>query len=160
MRVREIMRSEVEHGTRGMDLASAAMIMWRQDCGIVPILDERERIVGVITDRDICMAVTMGGRPPGAITVDEVMSAAPHTVRPDSDVRSALGVMRDRQIRRLPVTDAEGRLRGMLSLSDVVLHLRTRRGETTAEADATEILRVLHRIVEPRETPAAVVARS
>lgn len=155
MRVREIMCSQVEHGARGMDLASVAMIMWRQDCGIVPILDERKRIIGVITDRDICMAAAIGRRPPDAIMVDEVMSATAHAVRPDTDVRTALAMMRDQQVRRLPVTEADGRLCGMLSLSDVVLHMRRRRGETTADADATEILRVLHRIVQPRESHAA-----
>ncbi len=158
MKVRQIMNSDVEHGTRGMNLAEAAGIMWHRDCGMIPIVDDQRRVLGVITDRDICMAVATRPERAEHITVGQVMDRGVHTVRPDADVRTALELMQRELVRRLPVTDAVGVLRGILSISDVVRNVRTEFRRNDGGLDAPEVLRALQHIVQPREAHAALQA--
>src|SRR5947207_2924632 len=119
MKVQELMTKGVEACSRDSDLAAAAMIMWRMDCGAVPVVNDLQ-VVGMITDRDICVAVATQHRRAEEIRVGEVISGTLHRVRPDDDVRVALATMRSERVRRLPVVDDDGRLEGIVSLSDVV----------------------------------------
>lgn len=122
MKVRELMSSKIESCTPGTDLAAASMIMWRDDCGIVPVVSPgTRRLEGAITDRDICMALATSGRRPGERTVGEVMARKPFTVQPDDDVHTALGTMGRERVRRLPVVDRDGALIGMISINDLIL---------------------------------------
>lgn len=101
------------------DLATAAQVMWDVDCGCVPIVVDGRHIVGMITDRDVCMAALMNGRPLHEVRVEHVMTKNIATCKSTDDVREAQRIMRRRKVRRLPVTDAEGKLVGILSLHDV-----------------------------------------
>ncbi|HEY6867078.1 MAG TPA: CBS domain-containing protein [Candidatus Eisenbacteria bacterium] len=150
------MSKNVEHCTRSSDLAAAAMIMWRNDCGVVPVLDDERRVVGVVTDRDICMAVATRHRRPEDIRVAELATDRLHAVTPDSDLREALELMKARQVRRLPVTDARGALRGMLSLSDIIRTLRPVRRRGAGELSAAEIVETLQAIGRHSEVPEAL----
>ena len=97
-------------------------MMWRKDCGFVPVVDgPGRRVIGTVTDRDICMGLATSGRTPGDRTVREVMSTAAYTVAPDAEIEQALEVMGDHRVRRLPVVDENGSLQGVLSLNDLVL---------------------------------------
>jgi CBS domain-containing protein len=98
----------------------AARLMWNHDCGAVPVLDDDGRAVGMLTDRDICMATLHQDRPASSIAVWEAMSKTLYSCAPTDSVRAAVEVMRKYQIRRLPVLDQERRLVGILSLADVV----------------------------------------
>ena len=109
-------------------LASAAKSMWENDCGILPIIKEG-RVVGVVTDRDICMATAIRNRPESAISVEEVMTRAIFSVMPEDDVHTALQLMQEHKVRRLPVMSAEGELKGMLSMNDVVLKAQETNGK-------------------------------
>jgi CBS-domain-containing membrane protein len=109
-------------------LASAAKSMWENDCGILPIIKEG-RVVGVVTDRDICMATAIRNRPESAISVEEVMTCAIFSVMPEDDVHTALQLMQEHKVRRLPVMNAEGELKGMLSMNDVVLKAQETNGK-------------------------------
>jgi CBS domain-containing protein len=109
-------------------LASAAKSMWENDCGILPIIKEG-RVVGVVTDRDICMATAIRNRPESAISVEEVMTRAIFSVMPEDDVHTALQLMQEHKVRRLPVMNAEGELKGMLSMNDVVLKAQETNGK-------------------------------
>lgn len=122
MKIRNLMTPNVESCGPHTDLSAAAMVMWRQDCGIVPVVNSDRRVVGVITDRDICMAVATRHRPPETVTVGEVISGRLATVRPDDDATLALETMRTERVRRLPVVDTDGRLQGIVSINDLVLH--------------------------------------
>ena len=83
MRVREVMSSRVESCSPDTNLAEAAMIMWRCDCGIVPVVEAgTQRIVGTITDRDVCMALATTGQRPTERTAKEVMARTLTTVDP------------------------------------------------------------------------------
>ena len=152
--VSDLMFADVESCTPASQLTAAAMIMWRRDCGIVPVVDEpSRRTVGVITDRDICMAVATKGRAPSDITVGEVMSHDVFSCRPEDTLVSALDIMRTKKVRRLPVTDGEGRLRGMLSLNDVVTHTRALDAGRDVEPRVADVIQTLRAISEHR--PAA-----
>jgi CBS domain-containing protein len=127
------------------NLNDAAHLMWERDCGFVPVTErESGRLVGVVTDRDLCMAAYTKGRPLHDIPVHEVMSRAIVSVRADEDVARAFDLLRRHQLHRLPVLDAHGELVGVLSLTDLARtaerrrapeseQLRTRVGSTLAE---------------------------
>ena len=119
-------------------LATAAERMWQRDCGIVAVVDEQQRIVGLVTDRDICMAAWTKARPLADILVGSAMSETVHSVRPSDRVRDAAAVMREHQVRRLPVVENGGRLLGMLSLNDLAREASLRSdGVTTEEVAST-----------------------
>jgi len=100
-------------------LDAAAQLMWNCDCGAIPVVDDDSKLVGIVTDRDICMAAWSRGRVLGQISVAEVMSRDVFRCHPDDSVMGAEALMRDSQIRRLPVVDREQRLLGILSLADI-----------------------------------------
>ncbi len=121
MKVNEIMTRNVSTCDLNASLVEAAQAMWQNDCGILPVLKDGKELVGLITDRDICMGMAMKDRVPSGISVEEIMTGAVHSVMFDDDVQQALETMRLHQVRRLPVIDAEGKVTGMLSLNDVTL---------------------------------------
>src|SRR5215468_8957166 len=82
MKVRELMTKGVEACSRDANLSAAAMIMWRMDCGAVPVVNDRH-VVGMITDRDICVAVATKHRRAEDITVGEVINGSLHRVSED-----------------------------------------------------------------------------
>jgi CBS-domain-containing membrane protein len=112
----------------------AAMQMWEGDLGVLPILDGQQ-VVGLITDRDICMATATKHRDPTTIRVDEVMTGQVYGCPPDADIHEALKIMRRRQVRRLPVINPQsGRLAGILSLDEIALHAQpSRKADLRAE---------------------------
>jgi CBS domain-containing protein len=133
MKVRELMTREVETAKAGDDLASAAMVMWRRDCGIVPVVNEDNALLGVLTDRDICIATATRHCRPEELSVGEVMSNRLCVTHSDDDVRSALERMRSERVRRLPVVDGDGHVEGMLSLADIVTRVKASDGQASAK---------------------------
>ena len=128
MVVREIAARDAKSLSPDADLASAAKIMWDCDCGAVPVVNEDRRVIGMVTDRDICIAAATRAAVPSTIQVKDVMSREVASCKADDDVRNALKIMKERRIRRLPVLDSEGRLSGMLSINDLVMRTETRAG--------------------------------
>jgi CBS domain-containing protein len=102
------------------NLGSATEMMWTGNCGFLPVVGNEGKVVGVVTDRDICIALGTRGRPSGEVTVADVMSQKVYSCAPDDDVRMALGTMRDGRLRRLPVISKEG-LVGVISMDDILL---------------------------------------
>lgn len=122
MKVRDLMTSDVKTCRPETNLAEAVKDMWHGDFGVLPVVNDEGRVTGVITDRDICIAVATRGRSADRIAVHEVAQGRAYTCLPDDDATAALETMKVHKIRRLPVVDAEGHVRGMLSLNDVVTH--------------------------------------
>ncbi len=122
MKVREIMTGDVSFCRQTTSLAEAAITMWQRDCGVVPVVDNEKKVVGMITDRDICMALATKNRAAAQITVGEVTSGQVASCEPEDDAETALKTMRKRQLRRLPVIDGDGVLQGVLSISDLLQH--------------------------------------
>ena len=134
MKVKELMTTDVKRCSPETNLAAAARIMWEGDCGAVPVTDERDRVIGVITDRDICIAAATRPRTEGEIPVKEVISRALYTCAPGDDVRAALETMKTRKIRRLPVVDPGGRLIGIVSIHDIAVQSRSRNVDVSSDA--------------------------
>jgi len=119
MKIKDVMTPNVRTCFMSDNLATAAQLMWDHDCGCVPVLSEDARVVGMLTDRDICMAAFFQGVPISGIKVSAVMSRQLFDCTSDDDLSAAERIMRDKKVRRLPVLNKEGRLVGLLSLSDV-----------------------------------------
>ena len=143
MKVRELMSADVKACGEETDLATVAKIMWDGDCGIVPVVNNERQTVGVITDRDICIAAATRSASPGSILARDVMSRVLATCAGDDDAGEALEALKDHRVRRLPVVDDRDRLIGVLSLSDLVARAETRRG---AEVPGEEVLDTLKAI--------------
>lgn len=151
MKVQDVMTSNARSCRPETNLAEAARMMWENDCGILPVVDRNNKVLSAITDRDIAIALGTRNRPASDIVVSEVMTEIVATAAPGDDLRSALRTMRSALVRRLPVTDRDGVLRGMLSINDVVLWAAT--SPTSPSND--EVLGVLKAICQHRRTKAA-----
>ena len=121
MNVRDIMTEPPLTCTEGTSVAVAARLMGEADYGTLPVVDAQGAIVGIVTDRDICLALARTNRNAPNIFVREVMTKRVTSAPADEDVHIALGAMRNARVRRLPVRDDRGRLTGMLSIEDVVV---------------------------------------
>lgn len=157
MKVQDVMTYNVQTCRPETDLADSAMRMWRGDCGILPVLADGQKVVGVITDRDICMAAATKHRDPANIRVGEVISGKVYGCSPDTDIQEALKIMQQKQVRRLPIISAEdGRLAGILSMNDIALKAQdTRQAELSAQ-DVENTLKAIcaHRkVAQERQQP-------
>jgi CBS domain-containing protein len=150
MKVQDIMTTDVETCGPESDLGAAATTMWKRDCGSVPVVDGEGKVVGMITDRDICMAVATRNKLASAIKVGEVISGRVYACSPDDRIEDALETMQSAQLRRLPVVDDDGRLHGILSINDVVLH--SRRGRSKKHVAHRDVMTTLKVLSEHRET--------
>ena len=101
-------------------LRDVARMMVDNDCGQIPVIDESQRPIGVVTDRDICLRVVATGRD-GSATAADAMSAPVRTVQADSSLRDCVTLMENARIRRVPVVDGDGKLTGIVALADIVL---------------------------------------
>ena len=139
MKVKEVMNPDARSIWITESLADAAKLMWQNDCGILPIIKDGRKVVGMITDRDICMGTAMKDTNPSSISVEEVMSGKVYAATPDEDVEQALQTMKEYKVRRLPVVNAEGELTGILSMNDIVLKAKGSNGKAEIKyADVVE----------------------
>jgi len=148
MRVREIM-SQQPHTCRVHDTAKrAAEIMWENDCGVVPVVDDDGRVCGIVTDRDLCMAAYFQGTALADIPVSAAMSREVISCSPDDPIAHAERLMSERQVHRLPVVDDRQSPVGVLSLSDVARRL----GQTGTSRlqEGREFLETVAAICQPR----------
>lgn len=119
VQVSEIMTKDIVACRPEDTLKKAASLMGEQDCGALPVLDGREELIGVLTDRDICLCAADRDEPLANIQVADAISWEPLTCRPDEKIESAERKLSEHQVRRLPVIDESGKLLGMLSLGDI-----------------------------------------
>ena len=117
----------------GEGIARAAELMKRHDVGSVPVVESKQdhKLIGIVTDRDLVVKVLAGGGSVDRAVVRDAMTANPAFCREDEDVQRAVGLMSDRQVRRMPVVDAQGRLVGIIAQADVAT--RVNRDQTTGE---------------------------
>jgi CBS domain-containing protein len=153
MIVSDLMTRRVVTVSAGERASVAGRLMWESDCGAVPVVDDHGRGVGMITDRDICMATVLQDRPPSAIAISQVMSRTLHACAPDDSLSAAEELMRAHQIRRLPVLDGERRPIGILSLADVTRATAVDK-HRKKEVPPDEITATLAEICTPRAKPA------
>jgi CBS domain-containing protein len=160
MKVKEVMTQDAKAIWITESLVEAAKSMWENDCGILPIVKDGRKVVGLITDRDICMATAMKQRNPASISVEEVMSGTVYATAPEEDLEQALKTMREHKIRRLPVLNLEGELEGILSMNDIVLKAREPNGKKKPQVAYADVVKTDKAICEHPlpEAKAAAVA--
>jgi CBS domain-containing protein len=100
-------------------LNEVANLMVEADCGEIPVTDAANRLIGVVTDRDIVCRVVAKGKNPSAVTAAECMSEPVVVVNEDTTLADVMAVMEENQIRRVPVVDAGGCCCGIISQADV-----------------------------------------
>lgn len=134
-------------------LDEAARLMRDHNCGAVPVVDEDERLIGIITDRDITLAALENDSALRDIPVQGAMSPHVIVVHERDDVQEAERQMSRHQVRRVPVVDDEGRVVGMVALADLALHADKRNVRNDLNRDAVGA--VLTAISEPVEQHAS-----
>jgi CBS domain-containing protein len=149
MRVENVMTKEVSFCGPATNAAAAAEIMWTRNCGALPILDDGRRVIGIVTDRDLFIALGTSNRKAADLPVGEIMTQNLSFCGPDDDVRNALKTMGQRQVHRLLVVDRDGALKGILSMDDIVL--RTEVGGVSND----EVVKALRAICEHQVRRAA-----
>lgn len=135
MRVADVMSREVELVSPDATLQEAATLMAEYDVGAV-LIGADGSLEGILTDRDILLRAVVNGLDPTNVKVREVMSSTLFTCTENDTLEDAFREMSERQVRRLPVLDVDGRLAGIVTLSDLVRHGRDPRL-------ASEVLREL-----------------
>lgn len=150
MKVEQLMSRDVKTTTVDTSLAEAARIMWECDCGCVPIVDGERHVVGMVTDRDICMAAYLSGRPIRELPVGASMARNVLTCRAQDSVADARNVMREAQLRRLPVIDQDSRLVGILSINDIAREAERAREERRPNVTFGEVGLTLSAVSQPR----------
>jgi CBS domain-containing protein len=133
MNVQAVMTRNVKFAGINATLADAARVMAQNNVGIVPIVDPEKKVLGMITDRDICLAMATATRLASQISVEKIMSRRVFSCGPDENLDSALRTMQSKKVRRLPVLDGDGRLQGILSMDDVVVHAEIKPGAKMPE---------------------------
>ena len=158
MKVAEVMTKEVQSCTPETNLATAAMQMWDADCGVLPVVDDDGIVIGMITDRDICIAAATNHQDITGIKVGEVTSGEVQSCSPETNVRDALKIFDSAQVRRLAVVDENNRLAGILSLSDIVLRTVGGRDQKSGELSHAEVVSTFKAICSPYTKAAAARA--
>ena len=153
MKVEQLMTKRVVCCTPGDTLNDAARIMWERDCGVVPVVDTdgSQHVVGMLTDRDICMAAYTQGQTLSKIRVRDAMSRAVRSCGPSQDVAEAEHTMREAQLRRLPVLDDADQLLGVISLADIAREAAREARSKRQEVTVAEVGETLAAISLPRE---------
>lgn len=163
MKVEDVMSREVKVCTPTDTLECAAQLMWENDCGSLPVVERDSRVVGMVTDRDICMAAYTQGATLHAMQVASAMSHKVFACRPGYDLLTAQQEMRYHGVHRLPVVSADGKLLGIISLSDIARaaqrdHVKARIADTLATVCAPRSQKPAE--AESRRTQASVFRRS
>ena len=141
-------------------LAVAAGKMWDHDIGFVPIVDDANHVVGVITDRDACMAAYTQGQPLHTIRVDAAMARPAFTASPADRIEDVEVVMRRYRVRRVPVVDGEGCLLGVITINDLAREAAAELNRSQPDVADGELVSTLACICQPRHAPAAPFASS
>lgn len=131
MKIRDVMTKRTVFCQPDTTLSAAAESMWKSGCGFLPVIGEGGNVIGVITDRDISIALGSRSSRPSEVKVQDVMGPKLFTCTAEDSVHTALRTMQVEGLRRLPVIDSEGALVGVISIDDLALQAR----EQTRRAD-------------------------
>lgn len=158
MNVAGVMTKEVRTCRPDDSLASVAKLLWDADCGCAPVVGEGNHLVGMITDRDICMAACLSGCSLGSLVVSGAMSKAVHSCRPDDPLGAAERLMQANRVRRVPVVDAEEHVVGIVSLNDIAREYAREREGGGREVSSEDVADTLAAVCQPRKQGAAMAA--
>lgn len=156
MKVKDVMTRMTYTCTPEQTLNEAARWMWEKDCGSVPVVTHDDQVVGLLTDRDICIAAYTTGASLHEVPVSRAMSKRLVSCSAEQSIDTAIKLMAENKVRRLPVLDADGKLEGILSINDVSLAPQSTSGKQRHSL-REKIAEALARICEHR--PAVIQAQ-
>lgn len=148
MKVKDLMTHPVKTCRTTALLGDAAQVMLDAECGCVPIVDSRGRLAGMLTDRDVCLAVAARRQSPWEIPVRDAMSSNIVSVPIDEHVDAVLVAMKEHRIRRVPIVDEDGHVKGLISIDDAIRNTGLGHGRLAAEA-VVDVLRHICTRIEP-----------
>lgn len=145
MKVSDVMVRDVRTCNPETSLENVAMLMWHNDIGAVPVVDQNGRPIAMITDRDIAMTTALNHKPLWEITpLDAAQNRPLYTCDAQDDIKTALKIMWAQKVRRLPVVNGAGQLQGILSIDDVIaLAERGIRGQGSPELSYDDAMSTL-----------------
>lgn len=151
MKVKDLMTTDVKCCAEYNTLNTAARMMWDYDIGCIPVIDKDGRAIGMLTDRDICMSAYVQGVPLTGALVTSAMSKEVFSCPPEADLAAAERLMREKQIHRLLVTDAEQHPVGLISLNDIACEgAREAEMKKARQVSDAEISALLASVCAPR----------
>ena len=134
MRVNDVMTRNPAVCTASSSAQTAAELMRKHNTGMIPVVEDAygRTLVGVVTDRDLCLAVVAACREPMQVWVRDCMTADPIFCAPADKAETAMAIMQKYQLRRLPVIDEKRAVHGVVSIGDLVRHNAVGNGELFA----------------------------
>ena len=148
LKVNDVMTGTPFYCSPRTNLGSAAELLWNQNCRILPVLDN-QKVVGVVTDRDLFIALGTRNRLPGDIAVGQVSSGKVRLCYADDDIHTALETMARERVRRLPVVNREGVLQGILSMDDIIVRAKPSKLGGPSDLSYDGVMGTLKRIYLP-----------
>jgi CBS domain-containing protein len=158
MRVAEVMTRNVQSCTPETNLAAAAMQMWNGDFGTLPVVDDEGSVIGMITDRDICIAAATRHEDIANIKVSEVTTREVQSCTPETSVPDALKTFEQARVRRLPVVDEDDKLQGILSINDIVRRTEEGRDKKFTGVSYADVMNTFKAICAPHTKATAAGA--
>ncbi len=155
MKVKDVMMGTPYCVSLQANLGMATELMWRGNCGFLPVVDETQKVYGVVTDRDICIALGTRNQIAGEVRIEEIAQRKVFACNPEDDVHMALQTMREGHVRRLPVVDREGKLAGVVSMDDILLHAEPNSFGNEPELSANEVVRA-YRTIMKKDLPVSM----
>jgi CBS domain-containing protein len=151
MRVSEVMTPDAVCCIRTTSVMNAARMLREFDVGMLPVIEDlaTRKLMGIVTDRDLCLTALVEPHDPTLTTVEDCMATDLVTCTPDTDVRDVLAAMMKHQVRRVPVVDRESTVRGIVGISDLIRH-----NAVTPQ----DVYRALGRIMAPKHRGRAEAA--
>src|SRR5215471_1364439 len=148
MKVKDVMMMTPYYAPLWANLGMATEVMWKGNCGFLPVVDAGQRVSGVITDRDICIALGTRNQLSGEVRVEEIVQRKVYSCGPEDDIHVALQSMREEHVRRLPVVERDGTLAGVVSMDDILLHAEPNSFGHEPELSANEVVRSYRTIMK------------
>ena len=158
MKVKDVMTESAVCCAAGTNVGEAIELMWVHNCGMLPVTGIGGKLEGIVTDRDISIAMGTRNRLAGELTVGEIATTNVVACKPEDEIHEALQTMTDKRVRRLPVVNEQAVPQGILSIDDIITHGDLNKWQGCCELSAEEIIRALKRLYGQR--PPAVRSRS
>jgi CBS domain-containing protein len=146
MKIKEVMTQSAVCCTADTNVGAAVELMWVRNCGILPVVGTDGKLIGVVTDRDICIAMGTRNQHAGDLTIAEIATRKVFTCKTEDEIHEALQTMADKHVRRLPVVNDGGIPQGILSMDDIIVHTDLSKWEGCCELSAEEVVRSLKKL--------------
>ena len=155
MKVNDVMTRRVATCRPETNLAEAAALMWQNDCGVLPVLTETGELAGLVTDRDMCIALGTKDVQPSHLSVGAILRDHTLVCKSSDSIQTALHTMSEGKVRRLPVVGDNAQLVGILSMDDVVLNAERGTAKVGSVISSAAVVKTLQAIYARDNQPIA-----